>query len=226
MPSVDNVTGHLLFSEKEVKAKDLNAQILGGPALINVTSLPENGVSVKATGTAETAQLINYVNHPSLKHISGKADWQGKIDVHHGRSLINIYSSLKGVQIDFPAPFFKASETIAPLYIEQRKEAGKPDLIRASIEKMVSTEFEHTSTADQPNGGWKRGLISIGKPLLPYPAEGLWLQANVDELNVDQWKAFMKPFNTSGNQAALPLSGAELTARSVNIFNQNEIRYE
>jgi uncharacterized protein YhdP len=120
VPLLTKLTGRVTFTEQDVRARDVAAEVLGGPARLSVTTI---GGQTRLTGTGNLGLVPlqrEYAN-PYLSRVSGNLDWALNVNVLATGALAWVFeSSLKGAAIDLPPPIGKtASEEIA-LRIEGR----------------------------------------------------------------------------------------------------------
>jgi len=219
VPLLTKLTGRVTFTEQDVRARDVAAEVLGGPAKLSVATIAGQ-TRVTGTGNLGLVPLQREYANPYLSRVSGNLDWALNVNVLATGALAWVFeSSLKGAAIDLPPPIGKtASEEIA-LRIEGRDETSPPgtDFILASY-GHVAQFAAHRSQL--PGGGAKvdRGLLTLGRATEGTDASrperaGLWIRGDVPSLNVDDWIA-LRPrglTNESGRpSAALPFAGADL----------------
>jgi uncharacterized protein YhdP len=82
LPPLDQVNGHLIFSESAIHSENLEAQALGGKVTFRLESKPRGDVELQAEGSADMAQLAQIYHEPILAHVSGVYPWQGQFLFH------------------------------------------------------------------------------------------------------------------------------------------------
>ena len=219
VPLLSKLSGRVTFTEQDVRASDVAAEVLGGPAKLSVTTI---GGQTRVTGTGNLglAALQREYPNPYLSRVAGNLDWALNVNVLATGALAWVFESgLKGAAIDLPPPIGKtASEEIA-LRIEGRDETSPPgtDFILASYGHIAQFAAHRSQL---PGGGAKvdRGLLTLGRATEGADAArperpGLWIRGDVPSLNVDDWIA-LRPrgaANESGRPStALPFAGADL----------------
>jgi len=219
VPLLSKLSGRVTFTEQDVRAGDVAAEVLGGPAKLSVTTI---GGQTRVTGTGNLglAALQREYPNPYLSRVAGNLDWALNVNVLATGALAWVFESgLKGAAIDLPPPIGKtASEEIA-LRIEGRDETSPPgtDFILASYGHIAQFAAHRSQL---PGGGAKvdRGLLTLGRATEGADAArperpGLWIRGDVPSLNVDDWIA-LRPrgaANESGRPStALPFAGADL----------------
>src|ERR1700687_3728267 len=109
IPAFSQLNGKLIFSTHEVRASPLTAEIVGGPARLNIASA-DGRVRVDAQGTANLSLLRSeYASQPLLNRVSGTTDWQLAMQVANDATTWTIDSTLRGAAIDLPPPMAKAA---------------------------------------------------------------------------------------------------------------------
>ena len=216
-PPITNVNGRLQFSEAGVRGQNIALQILGGPAVVNVTSRPEGEIGIDARGTATMAAIQTLAHQPLWRHVTGATDWQGRMTVRKGSSELKITSALTGIAANFPAPLQKSAAQEMPLTMERRLDGSKPEWLRVSLGDAISAEVERVNVPGQ-GARLKRGMVSFNKPAVLPAQEGLWAAGELRTLDIDRWREVLK--ETAG-VGELPLSGIDITLDSIHAFDRS-----
>jgi uncharacterized protein YhdP len=120
VPALSQLNGRLVFSNHELHAAPLTAEIFGGPARLNIASA-EGRVRVDGQGNANLNLLRNeYPSQPLLSRLSGATDWQLAMQVANDATTWTLDSSLRGAAIDLPLPIAKAAADAVPLKIQRK----------------------------------------------------------------------------------------------------------
>jgi len=220
-PWLRNTRGDLSFTESAMQANNITAEILGGPARLNVQTAEGGIVKANAQGRINLDALRKSENHPLLNVLHGGTAWDANISVVKKIPQIVLNSNLVGLSTTLPAPFTKRTAEVWPLRIEKKNITDDQDLITAQLSKLFTARLLR---ADE-NGSnvIKRGLIHFGSTTVP-PAElkpGLWVTGNLPELSVQGWQGL-----SGGGTTALPVSGAtlhidKLTGYGLNLADLN-----
>jgi uncharacterized protein (TIGR02099 family) len=117
------LNGRVSFSEKGEFGRDLQGRILGEPARFEIFSLPEDGGlarSIVAMTRQDPSKLMRRLSLRPGKRVSGKTDLQAVLVLakdQHGkvRPVLNISSSLEGVQLNMPPPLQKPAPAVRSL---------------------------------------------------------------------------------------------------------------
>ena len=224
MPPLTDVNGAFQFTERGVRATDVTAQSLGGPVKLAFTS--ESGhVRVTGSGNADMQLVRKAYDVPALGHASGSTDWQLTLDEHDRQLEWTIVSSLAGVSVDLPAPIGKKASESVPLRIQRR--ASKPQEDRTAIEygRIAKVILRRQAGGQAPVSD--RVLVLVGKAVAqaaePEQA-GVWIRADVDSLDVDEWLAVdLRPAATSKRAAddALAINGVDIQASSLQALGRS-----
>ena len=233
IPPLTQVNGRLAFTEQSMQARDLSAEVLGGPSKINITS-GDGPLRIAASGTAQLAIAKRELALPlPLQHrVTGTADWQLDTVARGEFSTWTLTSSLQGTAIDLPAPIGKLATESVPLKVERREVAGRPneDLLtvdfgtahRALVHRVLGKE--HASV--------DRALLLLGNAVARGGTPdrgGIWVRGNMRELDLDEWMALYFKESASptgagpgGGRAAAPLevNGIELETGRMDIFGR------
>ncbi|HVN35790.1 MAG TPA: YhdP family protein [Casimicrobiaceae bacterium] len=217
LPLLTRINGKVAFTEREVRARDVAMETLGGPGKVELSSA-DGTVRVAAGGTMTVAALRREQPNEFLDHISGGTDWTLAASLRQGRASWVIQSSMKGAAVDLPAPLGKVAGDAMPLRIERREDAAQPgtDFIGASYGGIA--QFAAYRKLDGIAPTIDRALISLGKAIErpdPERAErpGLWVRAELPALNVDDWVTVLRregPAGAERREALPPLAGADL----------------
>jgi uncharacterized protein (TIGR02099 family) len=219
VPPLTKVSGKVSFSEQDVRARDVAAEVLGSPVRLSLTTIAGQ-TRVTGTGTFGLASLQREYTNAYLGRVSGSLDWAMNVNVLGSGGLAWIFeSNLKGAAIDLPPPIGKTAADEIPLRVEGRDETGPPgtDFILASYGRIAQFAAHRSQL---PDGGAKidRALLSLGRSTERADASraeqpGLWIRGELPTLNVDDWIALLPkgPANESGRpSSALALAGADL----------------
>ena len=222
VPPFTHVTGKVSFSEQDVHARDVAAEVLGSPVSLALTTVGGQ-TRVTGTGTFGLAPLQREYANAYLDRVSGSFDWAMNVNLLASGSLNWVFeSNLKGAAIDLPPPIGKTAADEIPLRVEGRDEVSPPgtDFILASYGRIAQFAA-HRSPASGGGAKVDRGLLSLGRATERSDAAraerpGLWIRGDVPALNVDDWIALLPrgPANESGRPSpTLPFAGADLDVR-------------
>ncbi|HWN30295.1 MAG TPA: DUF3971 domain-containing protein, partial [Burkholderiales bacterium] len=112
LPPIAQLKGKLQFSESALQAQNLSAQILGGPARIEVATQDGN-VQISAQGKANADATEKFISWAQYLH--GTAEWRGSINLSKKLTDMVLESNLQGLTSQLPAPFDKVASASVPL---------------------------------------------------------------------------------------------------------------
>ena len=224
VPALKDLNGKLNFTNHDLHARELTAELLGGPARFSIESRGGE-VHLSGQGSADLAPLRNeYPKQVVAKHISGTAGWQIAIVSRPELSTWVMESNLKGVTIDLPAPMSKASAEVVPLQIERRANESGRDTIAIRYGSIGRLALERKLGSGDAT--IERGLLALGGAQGEPDRPGLWVRGSVDALNVDGWLELKQEAEASGIGDAMPINGVDLRANTLDVFGRrfNELR--
>jgi uncharacterized protein (TIGR02099 family) len=209
-PWLRNTHGELSFTESAMQANNVAADILGGPAHMNVQTVEGGTVRANAQGRINLDVLRKTETNPVLGFLHGSTSWDANISVVRKIPQIVLNSNLAGISSSLPAPFTKRTSEIWPVRIEKKNIAEGQDQITAQIGKLLNARVIRT----EENGVSviKNGLVTFGAQYIDKALStaelkpGLWLAGNLPELSVVGWGAL----SGGSDGAALPIAGANL----------------
>ncbi len=221
VPWLRNTQGELAFTESGMKTRNVTANILGGPARLEVQTAEGGMVRATLQGRMNLEAFRKIESNPLLAYLHGGSAWNASISMLNKTAQVQVNSSLQGISSTLPAPFTKSTNEIWPLHIEKKNIDLHQDMISAQLGKlfvarMLSVDTNGVSTI-------KRGVIDFGTQntaTLPVK-DGIWLTGNLPVLSLQGWD----DLNT-GSGPSLPISGANLhidnlTGYGINLNNVN-----
>ncbi len=224
IPRLSQLNGKLAFTRREIHSTALTAEILGGPARLTVSGAV-GGMRVDAQGSADLGLLrAEYPKQPLAGRFTGTTDWQLALNVASDRSNWTLDSSLKGVAVDLPIPAAKSQGDAMPLRIERRQTEAASDLLQFTYGRLGTMTVQRGLTAAGPVA--ERAFLALGKATGAPDRRGLWIRGDVDQLDLDGWRALREQVDASVDTGPLPLSGAEITVGALDVFGRrlNELR--
>ncbi|HYR00271.1 MAG TPA: YhdP family protein [Casimicrobiaceae bacterium] len=225
MPRLTQLNGKVAFTESDVRAHDVTAEMAGGPAKFAVASV-DGRVRLSGAGTANLASLRRDVRTPFAARVSGTTDWGVVVSVRRDSSTWMFESTLKGAVIDLPAPLGKAAADSLPLKVELRDDVAHPD------EDTIELSYGHAMQVAlhrQQHGREMRvdrALVTLGRAGAPGEAlraerPGIWVRGELPTLNADDWLAFRAHTMPQGEgDDAVGLAGVDLDVGAFELFDR------
>jgi uncharacterized protein (TIGR02099 family) len=209
VPVFTQLRGMLAFTEKDVRANDVQAQFLGGPLKITGSLLDaRNGL--RFDGQVTSAALSQFLRVPAMARFSGRTAVRGKLLYFRGGRIdATLESDLAGMAIDMPAPLGKPASATLPLRVQwspaQNAGARDRNWLTASVGRNINLLLEQ----DPGEKRWTFARGALGaEQAATLPERGLSIKLNLPELDVDAWQdvadgfAPAPPANSKGRRAA------------------------
>ncbi|MCG6932137.1 MAG: AsmA family protein [Gallionella sp.] len=181
VPVLYKTRGTLEFNEAGMHADDVSAEILGGPATINVQSSEDGTVHAKVTGRSNVDLLRKTEHYSVLNYLHGSTDWDADVSVVKKSAQVVVTSRLEGLSSSLPAPFAKSAGESMLLRVERSPVLLPPEPVRHCVGDCPKAESVPDPDRDvvtarlgnllgarlerQNQGGAmvvKRGVVSFG----------------------------------------------------------------
>jgi len=216
VPAFSQLNGKLTFSTHEVRAAPLTAEIVGGPARLNIASA-DGRVRVDAQGTANLSLLrTEYASQPLLNRVSGTTDWQLAMQVANDATMWTLDSTLRGAAIDLPLPMAKAAADAIPFRIQRQVTAPGRDALAIRYGALGRLNLQRRLT---PAGAvTERAFLALGTTEGEADRRGLWVRGEVAALDLDGWLAVKRQLDSGAD--SLPLTGVDLRVGTMEVFGR------
>ena len=182
VPMLHKTRGTLAFTEAGMHANNVSAEILGGPASINVQSGENGAVHATIRGRSNVDVLRKLEPYPVLDYLHGSTDWNADINVIKKSAQIVITSKLQGLSSALPQPFAKTAGESMQLRAElnplvndakpvtpcvgacpkAQSDGQDGDVITARLGNLFSARLERQKQGESMV--IKRGLVRFGPP--------------------------------------------------------------
>ena len=216
VPKLEMVHGTLGFTETNITAKNISLRLLGGPARLSTQSLPDGTTHINLLGHLTANGLTPYLSSNLLKEIAGDTDWQGQIDLRHGRaSAMDFDSNLVGLAVTLPQPFNKVAAASQSLHISTRPAGDHENLINVRYGLIASAQLMQLQNTDSSQ--IERGAINFGGVAKLPDQPGLWLTGHLGTVDLEGWGN-----QSSGSSAqTMPvIAGINVTVSQLNLFQR------
>jgi len=234
VPLLRKTRGELVFTESNMNASNVSAEILGGAASMNVQTAEGGMVHATVKGQSNLDVLHNSESYPWLNYLHGGAAWDANISVTKKSAQVVINSNLQGISSNLPQPFSKPADEVMPLRLEKRNVTDGQDVIVAQLGKLLSARLVRR----EENGAMvvKRGILRFGdrekwadmqgwqEP--SRGRDGVRLIGSLPTLSMQGWESLI---NDSGGQSpVLPVTVINLLIEKLTGYGQtiNGIRIE
>jgi len=230
--AADDIQGRLRLSENMVTGDGIRASLLGGPVTARVAVADEAGYRARldVSGGIEAEALQQTFDLPFGTLLSGETTWQGHLllpanvaaddpTAQRAPLRIAISSELTGAELAFPAPLAKPASTPMPLELA----FTVLPMNRFDVEGHlgISQRFALSFWSTDAGLQFRRGSVRLDGsfPLLP-PDDGLDIEGNVRELNVDGWLALSRGQELLASDEPI-LSRLDLDVANMMVLSQN-----
>ncbi|MBC2768386.1 YhdP family protein [Pusillimonas minor] len=195
VPALQQVSGHLNFSDTGLDTDNLKATFLGGPlAVRGGIGGGRKGLALEGRLTADA--LTAFFDLEGMKRLSGVIDYTGTVRrLPTRRYAMAVQSALQGLSADFPAPVGKGAQqqrTLRAEWVPLERGSARLDVslandVRLRLLRRVSPDAQAYFDAV---------AIGVGQtPLLP--TRGLSVDARYPVIDADIWMAIVDEFDRS-----------------------------
>ena len=232
-PVLNRTRGNLQFSEQGFELKAVQAQLLGGDAVLDggltfVATEGQSPLQLKIRGdlTAEGLQQARELGFVSrlAQRATGKSTYTATLGLRRGEPELLINSDLKGMALNLPAPLNKTAQTAMPLRIEsqltreslQAKSRVLQDQIKVTLGRLVSVTYVRDLSG--PRVRVVRGGIAVGQSVVdavPMRDNAVSLNLQLPSLDLDAWNTALTQLTgvspLKRKQATAAVIGSEAT---------------
>jgi hypothetical protein len=129
LPAVERIAGTLRYSERQLRALELEGQWMGGPVdIVARRPNPRAALTFALDGVADASPLLRALRQDAAADVvSGKLAWSGTAQRLAGAAdawQIGLASNLSGVESRLPEPFDKSRAKSLPVTARLRVDAG------------------------------------------------------------------------------------------------------
>lgn len=184
----------------------VTSTVFGMPASGHITAIGKRGKPISRAlvhGQINVHQLSNWLLQKKLPlPLSGNASYNLNL-VIGPQNTLNVTSTMKGVTLDLPAPFYKAANTTQELSFNLEFADNKQTKMQLhyGLVNAIATLWPDKISTLKGEVRINAGKASITKK------EGLRVFGEVNTLDLEQWQRIIKPFltttNYSGNTGSL-----------------------
>ncbi len=205
VPSVQNVSGDIAFSERGFQLNGVQGNFLGGPIVLSGGTQKDGVTQVKAEGSVSVDGVARGLNSAAVrrlaKKMSGSTRYSAVVRVKGQGPEIMVDSTLAGLAMDFPAPLGKSQAESMPLRfgltpLVSADPMVQQEEIRVNLGRSMSARYlrQRVNARSAP---WKlsRGGIGVNMPA-PLPDTGVSLNLALPALNVDAWRSVVTALTT------------------------------
>lgn len=220
MPTLENINGRLDFTESSLRAKNVSAQVFGGPTQFNLESGAGGLLHISAQARLNDSNLRQIGTIALVDQLHGTAQWNAEIDLHDGLADVSIRSSLVGMASSLPEPFNKSADSTLPLMIEKKAQSAQQQTLSANLGSVASARL--LLREQSGNMRPERGEISFGGKAEIPAKPGIGITGNLTHVDFDQWQALagQHPDDKPVEKNDIPISYANLTIGKLDVFDR------
>ncbi len=215
LPTVEQASGRVEFTDSSVRAQNVNAVVLGGPVTISAATSRDAAVRVNLQGRINADSARRATGPAWVQHLRGSTDWRAVINAHKRNADVVLESSLQGLAVDLPAPVVKTAAEAMPLRIERRVLTANQDRLSLSLGDIVSMNLVRRT--DGESATIARGSVRLGAAADEPDRNGVWVSGVVKTLDLDRWLAFI---GQGGGDTRIEWGGVDVKFGTVDLFGR------
>ena len=193
---VTQIVGTVQFNEVGLRAKDVHAQALGAPLVMNAGPRVNNqdgaGTNLTVRTDVEVAKALRALNMPLAERVDGVSSWLVELDLappttkqRDGDARLTVSSDLVGTGIDLPSPLSKP---------QARPTTFAVSLVMGGKNSFKDWQLDYSDVLrarSTPLSDGQNSIISIhlGDSALPEKTNtaGIHLSGHLQTLDSDDW---------------------------------------
>ena len=160
--SLKEIEGRLGFDLKGLRAKGIQAHLLGAPALVEVQTDKAGVTTVAGTLRHIDVRAFNDLAGGGLTRVRGAGALKVAVAVpplrHKGVLSVRLESDLKGIAVDLPAPAGKPAEAARPLV----GDLGFPPEGPLQATARYGGDMDLAAQLDRASGRLQRATLTLG----------------------------------------------------------------
>lgn len=186
---IKRLAGELNYNDEQGLYSDrLSGVLFGMPYRARLStdqSAQTPVIELDVNGTAPLADWGRWLNDPWLASRTERTPAQARLRFGAATD-ITINTDLVGVPLDLPAPLGKTADAARPLLIQMQQPAGSSGWhLHLDYDAVLQGQL---NLDDQK--AFTRGTLALNQPLqLRRGESGLFIDARIDEADLDAWKA-------------------------------------
>ncbi|MDD5036364.1 MAG: YhdP family protein [Methylococcaceae bacterium] len=187
----ENIEGELHFTELGMDGRQIAAQALEAPILMDVTQA-RSDILLDITGKVGVTTLRKTFPRELWNYADGAFDYRLNLEIPQSLSAesdpmrVVLVSDLSGLEFKLPAPLSKPAAVKKDLRAEMVWRSGNPSSLNLSYGHEGKARLSFVKAEELR---WVGGDLAWGKPLPPGDGETGWgFSFKADELDVDAWR--------------------------------------
>ena len=227
LPELSRIFGKLNFTENNLQASNILTWVYGGPAQFSLNTAKDKVIHINARGRVTDFGLKQALGVNFAEKLSGSTDWASEITVKKPLVDISLRSTLLGMAVNLPAPFYKSANEQSILRLDKKALNVTTDQINIGYANLLNAKL----LINQQNNisSLDRGEISLNASAELPAQKGLSIRGSLDYLDADEWREAFKNISSSNNKLAnssnnkstsLVINKAELNIKALDIFDR------
>jgi uncharacterized protein (TIGR02099 family) len=225
--TISKVAGLLTFTENSLVASDMQSEVFGKPAVINITTPDKGPINIDLASHIAVTTLQDWLNLSFNNIVTGDADYQVQLllappKAHGISDQLIISSNLQGVEINLPAPYAKKVNATTNFQAAIDLSETKYIKIKLTYAKLLSAALLLQKENQQLN--LYGGEIKLGSDTASWQTvPGVLVSGQAADLDVASWQnyfATMSNHDKTKPQSNLKLlRGIDLSATLLRVMN-------
>ena len=214
IPKIEKIKGLVSFDEKNVKTENLTGNMFGGNTNILLIADSSKAIKVKLNGTF-TDKGIEEKLGTSFSKLNGSANWEGLVEYKKPLLNIQLSSDLKGIEMNYPAPFNKARDKEEKFYFTKKQNNTKNDEIEFKYSNIVNSKITRIEKNNLMSVD--KGYISINSDIKTNSQKGLYLKANLPYVNLDD---IISIYSGGDGASGFKIDKADIALKNADLFDR------
>ncbi len=185
LPELSKINGSLTFNENGVSAKNVRAELLGGPVQFNFSTRADKTILISANGRVHDSGIKKMMSNVFTEKMFGYANWASEISIKSAIVNMNFHSNLVGMAINLPPPFNKIAQQELNLRVDKKQMDSSSDLIHVNYGQLLSAKLLRNNRAGQLT--FEQGDIGINAAANNPSQSGLIVHGKLDVIDTDDW---------------------------------------
>lgn len=209
VPLMGNTRARVEFDRRSVSILGGQARVLGGEASFEGSTQRDGSLRISGQGLL-TAEALRRATELGLvarlaQSLSGQTAYRLQLGFREGGSEISLSSSLQGLASELPAPLAKPTEATLPLRFQTTLLPNSRDELRLELGTALQALYQRDLGGESPRV--LVGALAVQERLPALPAQGVLLQANANQLDLDAWQALGQRLQGGSGSGAEALEG-------------------
>ncbi|GMV56449.1 MAG: hypothetical protein AMXMBFR6_22540 [Betaproteobacteria bacterium] len=222
LPPLTETSALIEFGNDALSVRNAQGKFLGQPLTLTAHTRNGGGVQAQVQGGATMAALYRFFEWPLLEHLSGAANWSGRLDVRKKSVDFTLDSNLQGIASSLPAPFNKSAAEAMPLRVErvESSDGGRSrEVWRASLGNVARMHIERRRQGAEAMS--MATAVTIGTAELPaLPERGIQATVRLPRLDLDAWRRIVADGMVGGMAVGSGSTQLDLKADELHLFGQ------